>query len=86
MCALKGTEAFERPARERRKVEMAFAHRKQNSAFRWLRLHGVTGATDEFLPTATVQNKKAGSVSGLSPANIAWLPRLTTRVGPQNSP
>ena len=54
--ALKGTEAFERSARERRKVEMAFAHLKRNLSFRRLRLRGITGASDEFLLAATVQN------------------------------
>jgi transposase len=53
---LKGTEAFERSARERRKVEMAFAHLKRNLGFRRLRLRGMTGASDEFLLAATVQN------------------------------
>ena len=55
---LKGTEAFERSARERRKVEMAFAHLKRNLGFRRLRLRGITGAADEFLLAATVQNLK----------------------------
>jgi hypothetical protein len=54
--ALKGTEAFERSAREHRKVEMLFAHLKRNFGFRRLRLRGLTGASDEFLLTATVQN------------------------------
>jgi transposase len=54
--ALRGTEAFERSARERRKVEMAFAHLKRNLGFRRLRLRGITGAKDEFLLAATVQN------------------------------
>ena len=53
---LRGTEAFERSARERRKVEMAFAHLKRNLSFRRLRLRGITGASDEFLLAATVQN------------------------------
>jgi Transposase DDE domain len=53
---LKGTEAFARSARERRKVEMAFAHLKRNLSFRPLRLRGITGAKDEFLLAATVQN------------------------------
>jgi hypothetical protein len=56
--ALKGTEAFERSARERRKIEMLFAHLKRNLGFRRLRLRGVTGAADEFLLAATVQNLK----------------------------
>lgn len=53
---LKGTEAFERSARERRKVEMAFAHLKRNLSFRRLRLRGIRGAKDAFLLAATVRN------------------------------
>jgi Transposase DDE domain len=56
--ALRGTEAFERSARERRKIEMSFAHLKRNLGFRRLRLRGLTGAADEFLLAATVQNLK----------------------------
>jgi len=56
--ALKGTEAFARSARERRKIEMLFAHLKRNLNFRRLRLRGITGASDEFLLAATVQNLK----------------------------
>jgi hypothetical protein len=53
---LKGTEAFERSARERRKVEMAFAHLTRNLGFRRLRLRRIPGARDEFSLAATVQN------------------------------
>ena len=56
MRALKGTEALQRSARERRKVEMALARLKRNLGFRRLRLRGITGAADEFLPAATFQN------------------------------
>jgi Transposase DDE domain len=56
--ALRGTEVFERSARERRKIEMLFAHLKRNLSFRRLRLRGITGASDEFLLAATVQNRK----------------------------
>ena len=56
-----GTAAFERSARERRKVEMRFAHLKRHLGFRRLRLRGLTGASDEFLLVAIVQNlKEAG--------------------------
>jgi transposase len=56
--ALKGTEAFERSAKERKKVEMLFAHLKRNLGLRRLRLRGLTGARDEFLLAATIQNLK----------------------------
>jgi Transposase DDE domain len=56
--ALRGTEAFERSARERKKVEILFAHLKRNLGLRRLRLRGLTGAKDELLLAATVQNLK----------------------------
>ncbi len=56
--ALKETEAFKQSARERKKVEMLFAHLKRNFGLRRLRLRGLTGAADEFLLAATAQNLK----------------------------
>ena len=56
--AMMGTEAFKQSARERKKVEMLFAHLKRNLGLRRLRLRGLTGASDEFLLAATVQNLK----------------------------
>lgn len=56
--AMRGTEAFKQSARERKKVEMKFAHLKRNLGLRRLRLRGLTGASDEFLLAATVQNLK----------------------------
>ena len=50
------TPEFKRSARERRKVEMLFAHLKRNLGLRRLRLRGPTGAGDEFLLAATAQN------------------------------
>ena len=47
VAALAGTEAFQKSARERRKVEMLFAHLKRILNFRRLRLRGMTGARDE---------------------------------------
>jgi transposase len=46
VASLAGTEAFKRSARERRKVEMLFAHLKRHLNFRRLRLRGMTGARD----------------------------------------
>ena len=54
--ALAGSEPFERSRRERKKVEMLFAHLKRHLGFERLRLRGLTGAQDEFLLAATVQN------------------------------
>jgi hypothetical protein len=62
--ALQGTEAFERSVRERRKIEMLFAHLKRNLSFRRLRLRGITGAADEFL--LALMSKTSKNWSGLS--------------------
>ena len=53
---LRETPEYEQSKRDRKKVEMAFAHLKRVLGFRRLRLRGPTGAQDEFLLAATVQN------------------------------
>ena len=47
---------YERSMRERKKVEMLFAHLKRILKLDKLRLRGPSGAKDEFLMAATVQN------------------------------
>ena len=54
--ALANTEAFEQSRRERKKVEMRFAHMKRILKLDRLRLRGLSGAKDEVLMTATAQN------------------------------
>ena len=54
--ALAKTEAFEQSRRERKKVEMRFAHMKRIFKLDRLRLRGLNGAKDEVLMTATAQN------------------------------
>ncbi len=54
--SLSNTEPYERSRRERKKVEMLFAHLKRHLGFERLRLRGLSGAQDEFLLAATVQN------------------------------
>jgi hypothetical protein len=54
--ALANTPAFEQSRRERKKVEMRFAHMKRIFKLDRLRLRGLSGARDEVLLTATVQN------------------------------
>jgi hypothetical protein len=54
--ALADTEAFQRSRRERKKVEMRFAHMKRILKLDRLRLRGLSGARDEVLLTATAQN------------------------------
>jgi hypothetical protein len=44
--------------RERKKVEMLFAHLKRILKLDPLRLRGLTGAHDEFLLAATAQNMR----------------------------
>jgi transposase len=54
--ALAKTEAFQNSSRERKKVEMRFAHMKRILKLDRLRLRGLNGARDEVLLTATAQN------------------------------
>jgi hypothetical protein len=54
--ALATTEAFELSRRERKKVEMRFAHMKRILKLDRLRLRGLSGAKDEVLLTAMAQN------------------------------
>jgi transposase len=50
------TTAYERSSKERKKVEMLFAHLKRILKLDKLRLRGFSGAKDEFLLAATAQN------------------------------
>jgi IS5 family transposase len=54
--ALANTVAFEQSRRERKKVEMRFAHMKRILKLDRLRLRGLSGAKDEVLLTAMAQN------------------------------
>jgi hypothetical protein len=54
--SLAETPAFEQSRRERKKVEMLFAHLKRILRLDRLRLRGPRGARTEFLLAATVQN------------------------------
>jgi transposase len=54
--ALANTEAFAQSRRERKKVEMRFAHMKRILRLDRLRLRGLSGTRDEVLLTATAQN------------------------------
>jgi transposase len=51
-----GTEAFEQSRRERKKIEMRFAHLKRILRLGRLRLRGPRGAQDEFILAAIAQN------------------------------
>ncbi len=52
------TEAYEVSAVERKKIETLFGEVKRNLGLTRLRLRGLSGARDEFLLVATVQNLK----------------------------
>lgn len=56
VMALQNTAAFQQSRRLRKKVEMLFAHMKQQFRFDRLKLRGLAGAAEEFLLIATVQN------------------------------
>lgn len=53
---IQATEEYAQSRRDRKKVEMSFAHLKRIMGLGRLRLRGPTGARDEFLLAATVQN------------------------------
>ena len=50
------TEAYEQSRKDRKKVEVLFGHLKRILKLDRLRLRGFSGAKDEFLMAATVQN------------------------------
>lgn len=50
------TPQYEQSRRNRKKVEMLFAHLKRILKLDRLRLRGLSGARDEFLLAATAQN------------------------------
>jgi IS5 family transposase len=54
--ALANTAAFQQSRRERKKVEMRFAHMKRILRLDRVRLRGLSGVRDEVLLTATAQN------------------------------
>ena len=54
--SLAGTEGFEQSRRERKKIEMRFAHLKRILRLGRLQLRGPRGAQDEFVLAAITQN------------------------------
>ncbi len=52
------TEIYNQSVCDRKKIERLFGEAKRNLSMTRLRLRGLTGAKDEFLLTATVQNLK----------------------------
>jgi transposase len=66
------TEAFEQSRRERKKIEMRFAHLKRILRLGRLRLRGPRGAQDEFVLAAIAQNLRrlASLVARPPPAEV----------------
>ena len=66
VCA---TPAYERSHKQRKKVEMLFAHLKRILKLDRLRLRGISGVRDEFLMAATAQNLRR-MARWLTPATV----------------
>ena len=64
---LMGTKRFLKSRDQRKRVEMRFAHLKIHHGFERMRLRGLSGARDEFLLAATVQNLKTSALRTLGP-------------------
>ena len=54
--AIAQTDAYKQSRKDRKKVEMLFAHLKRILKLDKLRLRGLSSAQDEFLLAATAQN------------------------------
>ena len=68
---LSTSEAYNQSARDRKKIERLFGEAKRNLAMTRLRLRGLSGAKDEFLLTATVQNlKRLAKLAAIPPPHI----------------
>jgi len=65
--AIGKTEAYRQSRRERKKVEMLFAHLKRILKLGQLRLRGPSGAHDQFLLAATAQNLRRMAKKLLQP-------------------
>ena len=65
------TPAYRKTRRQRKQVEMLFAHMKRILKMDRLRLRGMSGAQDEFLLTATAQNlRRLAKMLGTGPPKI----------------
>jgi transposase len=70
--ALAKTEAFEQSRRDRKRVEMLFAHLKRILRLARLRLRGPCGAQDEFTLAAIAQNlRRLGKLMARPPPAVA---------------
>jgi len=64
------TDAYRTSRRERKKVEMLFAHLKRILRLDRLRLRGPCGAHDEFLLAATAQNLRKLAKGRVPPSGV----------------
>jgi hypothetical protein len=69
--ALANTDAYRNSRKERKKVEMLFAHLKRILKLDRLRLRGRAGAEEEFLLAATAQNLRR-MAKWLVPRSAIW--------------
>ena len=77
--ALAKTEAFERSCRERKPVEMLFAHLKRILRLGRLRLRGPRGAQFEFTLAAIAQNAPACKAGSTTAARCRRVCRVSVR-------
>jgi DDE family transposase len=77
------TETYVTSRRERKKIEMLFAHLKRIQRLDRLRLRGPSGAQDEFLLAATVQNAYARPMPCSIPIN--WAADFFNTIGAKRS-
>jgi len=69
--SLIGTEAFEQSRRDRKRIEMRFAHLKRILRLGRLRLRGPRGAQDEFVLAAIAQNlRRLARIARAAPAEV----------------
>jgi hypothetical protein len=63
-----GTDPFLQSRRERKRIETRFGDLKWNLGLTRLRLRGLSGARDEFLLAATVQNlRRLANLAAMPP-------------------
>ena len=74
-------EGLPQIARQRKPIEMRFAHLKTHHGFERLRLRGLSGARDEFHLAAIVQNLKTLALRLIRPPPQAPPARELRRVG-----
>ena len=67
------TPAYRQSRKDRKKVEILFAHMKRILKMNRLRLRGISGAHDELVMTATVQNLRRLAKLCAHPPPNQWI-------------